>query len=67
MHTFELRPVDNGFELREGQLPEPMIFRDVEPGSATLPTEEKEKRALLCCARGVECRLQPAHREIDVS
>jgi hypothetical protein len=31
MHTFELRPVNNGFELRGGLLPEPMIFRDVEP------------------------------------
>jgi hypothetical protein len=31
MHTFDLRPVENGFELRGGQLPEPMVFRDVEP------------------------------------
>jgi len=34
MHTFELRPVENGFELRGGQLPEPMIFRDLEPRPA---------------------------------
>src|SRR6267143_2967412 len=31
---FELRPVENGFELRGGELPEPMIFRDVEPRPA---------------------------------
>jgi hypothetical protein len=29
-----LRPVENGFELRGGQLPEPMIFRDIEPRPA---------------------------------
>jgi len=34
MHTFELRPVDNGFELRGGQLLEPMIFHDLEPRPA---------------------------------
>jgi hypothetical protein len=34
MHTFELRPFENGFELRGGHLPEPMIFRDVEPRPA---------------------------------
>jgi hypothetical protein len=34
MHTFELRPVENGFELRGGPLPEPMIFRDIEPRPA---------------------------------
>jgi hypothetical protein len=34
MHTFELRPVENGFELRGGPLSEPMIFRDVEPRPA---------------------------------
>ncbi len=34
MHTFELRPVENGFELRGGQLPEPLVFRDVEPRPA---------------------------------
>ena len=27
---FELRPVENGFELRGGQLPESMVFRDIE-------------------------------------
>ena len=34
MHTFDLRPVENGFELRGGQLPEPMVFRDAEPRPA---------------------------------
>ena len=34
MHTFELRPVENGFELRGGSLPEPMVFRDIEPRPA---------------------------------
>ena len=34
MHTFELRPVANGFELRGGQLPEPMIFQEEEPRPA---------------------------------
>ena len=34
MHTLELRPVDNGFELRGGQLSEPMVFRDIEPRPA---------------------------------
>jgi hypothetical protein len=36
MHTFELRPVNNGFELRSGPLLEPMIFRDVEPRGPTV-------------------------------
>ena len=34
MHTFELRPMENGFELRGGQLPEPMVFHDIEPRPA---------------------------------
>ena len=34
MHTFDLRPVDNGFELRGGHLPEPMFFHDIEPRPA---------------------------------
>jgi hypothetical protein len=31
MHIFELRPVPAGFELRGGQLTEPMVFREDEP------------------------------------
>jgi hypothetical protein len=31
MHSFELRPVSLGFELRGGQLTEPMVFREEEP------------------------------------
>jgi hypothetical protein len=34
MHTFDLRPVANGFELCGGPLPEPMVFRDAEPRPA---------------------------------
>lgn len=34
MHAFELRPVENGYELRGGQLPDPMVFRDPEPRPA---------------------------------
>lgn len=34
MHTFELRPVENGFELRGGQLSEAMVFREAEPRPA---------------------------------
>ena len=34
MNTFELRPVNNGFELRGGQLPEPLVFHDIEPRPA---------------------------------
>jgi hypothetical protein len=34
MHAFELRPIEHGFELRGGQLPEPMIFRDTSPTPA---------------------------------
>jgi hypothetical protein len=34
MHVFELRPVPTGFELRGGQLFEPMIFREDEPRPA---------------------------------
>jgi len=34
MHTFELRPVPSGFELRGGQLTEPMVFREDEPRPA---------------------------------
>jgi hypothetical protein len=34
MHTFELRPVEKGFELRGGPLSEPFVFRDIEPRPA---------------------------------
>ncbi len=34
MHTFDLRPVNNGFELRGGQLTEPLIFLEADPQPA---------------------------------
>lgn len=34
MHTFELRPVENGYELRGGQLSKPMVFLEPEPRPA---------------------------------
>lgn len=34
MHAFELRPVENGYELRGGQLLEPMVFLEHEPRPA---------------------------------
>jgi hypothetical protein len=34
MHAFELRPVEKGFELRGGQLSEPLVFHDIEPRPA---------------------------------
>jgi hypothetical protein len=34
MHTFELRPVISGFELRGGQLPEPLVFKEMDPQPA---------------------------------
>lgn len=34
MHTFELRPVPDGFELRGGQLTETMVFCEDEPRPA---------------------------------
>jgi hypothetical protein len=34
VHSFELRPVLGGFELRGGQLTEPMVFREEEPRPA---------------------------------
>lgn len=34
MHTFEIRPVASGFELRGGQLTKPMVFHEREPRPA---------------------------------
>lgn len=34
MHTFEIRPVVSGFELRGGQLTAPMVFEENEPRPA---------------------------------
>ena len=34
MHVFELRPVPSGFQLRGGQLTEPMVSRENEPRPA---------------------------------
>jgi hypothetical protein len=34
MRAFEFWPVENGFELRGGQLTEPMVFREDEPRPA---------------------------------
>jgi len=51
MHAFELRPVPNGFELRGGQLTEPMVFRDDEPRPAVHLT------GFLCQKEGGELRI----------
>jgi hypothetical protein len=34
MHTFELRLVENGFELRGGPLQEPLVFHEIDPRPA---------------------------------
>ena len=34
MHKFDLRPVDGGFELKGGQLSEPLLFLEPDPQPA---------------------------------